>query len=303
MRFPALVMQCEAFLQCAAHGINIDFTSITNVGSRSLERGLGSRSITIADDARSITAARSPSVNDSSTNTRIRDRSAPFTSNDGFSVVAPISVIVPCSTCGRNASCCARLNRWISSTNRMVGRPSCNRSSASPTISRTRGTPSVTAEKGTNSESVYCAISRPRVVFPVPGGPQKIIDPTFPCSIALRKGLPAPSSCSCPMNSASESGRIRAASGCAAAGAANNDGSTFRRFGFGNFKVDAVQLYESQYGMSRAESRAASEKRDWKSPVVLVLDLRDKVRRRNVNGDTSGECQAVLSQRSECHCQ
>src|SRR5665213_3975015 len=47
MRFPALVMQCEAFLQCAAHGINIDFTSITNVGSRSLERGEGSARIAV----------------------------------------------------------------------------------------------------------------------------------------------------------------------------------------------------------------------------------------------------------------
>ena len=47
----------------------------------------------------------------SSTNTRERLSSAPITSNDGFSVVAPISATVPFSTCGRNASCCALLNR------------------------------------------------------------------------------------------------------------------------------------------------------------------------------------------------
>ena len=46
------------------------------------------------------------------------------TLGDGFSVVAPISVIVPSSTCGRNASCCALLKRWISSTKRIVRLPS-----------------------------------------------------------------------------------------------------------------------------------------------------------------------------------
>jgi hypothetical protein len=95
----------------------------------------------------------SSTVSCSSTKTRIRDRSAPLISNDGFSVVAPTRVIVPLSTLGRNASCCPRLKRWISSTKRIVPRPSCNRSFASATISRTRGTPSVTAEKGTNSRS------------------------------------------------------------------------------------------------------------------------------------------------------
>ena len=72
----------------------------------------------------------------------------------GFSVVAPMSVIVPASTCGRNASCCALLKRWISSAKRIVPRPVSRRSSASRTISRTRGTPSVTALNGTNSRSV-----------------------------------------------------------------------------------------------------------------------------------------------------
>src|ERR1051326_7299172 len=34
-----------------------------------------------------------------------------------------MSTIVPRSTCGRNASCCARLKRWISSTKRTVFAP------------------------------------------------------------------------------------------------------------------------------------------------------------------------------------
>ena len=39
------------------------------------------------------------------TNTLQRERSAPFTSNEGFSVVAPMSIMLPFSTKGKNASC------------------------------------------------------------------------------------------------------------------------------------------------------------------------------------------------------
>jgi hypothetical protein len=89
------------------------------------------------------------SFSGSNTNTRHRDSSGAVSSKLGFSVVAPISVMTPFSTQGRNASCCARLNRWISSQNRIVPRPSyLSRSSACLMISRTRATPSVTAEKG-----------------------------------------------------------------------------------------------------------------------------------------------------------
>ena len=58
-----------------------------------------------------------------STYTAARESSAEFTSNDGFSVVAPTKVKRPCSTYGRNASCCALLKRCTSSTKRMVARP------------------------------------------------------------------------------------------------------------------------------------------------------------------------------------
>ena len=37
-------------------------------------------------------------------------------------MVAPISRMFPASTCGRNASCCARLKRCTSSTNTIVRR-------------------------------------------------------------------------------------------------------------------------------------------------------------------------------------
>ena len=51
------------------------------------------------------------------TNTFERESSAALTSNEGFSVVAPIRTMSPDSTRGRKASCCALLKRWISSTN------------------------------------------------------------------------------------------------------------------------------------------------------------------------------------------
>ena len=57
-----------------------------------------------------------------SAKTRTRDSRAELTSNDGFSVVAPISVTVPFSTCGSTASCWFLLKRWISSMNRIVRR-------------------------------------------------------------------------------------------------------------------------------------------------------------------------------------
>jgi len=44
------------------------------------------------------------SASESRRNTFDRERSAAFTEKEGFSVVAPMSVIVPASTCGRNAS-------------------------------------------------------------------------------------------------------------------------------------------------------------------------------------------------------
>src|ERR1700733_1391891 len=51
------------------------------------------------------------------------------------------------------------------------------------------------------------------VVFPVPGGPQKIIDVESSFSMASRNGFPGPSRCSCPTNSSSVRGRILSASG------------------------------------------------------------------------------------------
>ena len=73
---------------------------------------------------RAPAASRSPRRRASlNTSTRARDSSGAFSSNDGFSVVAPTSTMVPSSITGRKLSCWARLKRWISSTNSSVPLP------------------------------------------------------------------------------------------------------------------------------------------------------------------------------------
>ncbi len=104
-----------------------------------------------------------------STNTLERESSAAFTSNEGFSVVAPIRTMSPASTRGRNASCCALLKRWISSTNTMVRRPVRRRRSCAAAItSRISLMPDSTALNGTKDACVRSAMSRASVVLPVP---------------------------------------------------------------------------------------------------------------------------------------
>ena len=85
---------------------------------------------------------------------RARDSSALMTSNDGFSVVAPMKVSVPSSTYGRNASCCALLKRCTSSTKRTVRRPRSARAvCARSTASRMSLTPAKHRRERMNSAS------------------------------------------------------------------------------------------------------------------------------------------------------
>ena len=108
--------------------------------------------------------------------TLVRDSRAAFTSNDGFSVVAPISMTVPASTCGSNASCCALLKRWISSTNSTVRSPCWSRRvAASAMASRRSLTPAMTAETATKRACASAASRRASVVLPVPGGPHRMM--------------------------------------------------------------------------------------------------------------------------------
>ena len=137
-------------------------------------------------------SGRRASASSGSSRNRVeRLSSGALTSKYGFSVVAPIRVSVPSSTAGRRASCWDLLNRWTSSRNRIVPRScSASRRRASAIASRTSLTPAVTADRATNALAVAPAISRARVVLPVPGGPQRITDDSRSASIRARRGRP-----------------------------------------------------------------------------------------------------------------
>ena len=58
-------------------------------------------------------------------------------------------------------------------------------------------------------EAVALAMISASVVFPVPGGPKRMIEEIRSASIARRSNFPAPRMCPCPAYSPSERGRIR----------------------------------------------------------------------------------------------
>ncbi len=132
----------------------------------------------------------------------------------GCSVVPPIRVSRPDSTCGSSASCCVLLNEWISSTKTTVGRPSRSSAScASSMAARMSLMPASTAEIAMKRLLVTLAASRPSVVLPTPGGPQRMKEWSLRDSKARRSGLPGPSRWRCPTTSASACGRISSARG------------------------------------------------------------------------------------------
>ena len=150
----------------------------------------------------------------SSLKTRARLRSGATTSKDGFSVVAPIRVIVPSSTACSTASCWALLKRWISSMKSIVrARPSRRPASAAAMTLRRSATPLETAERVANRAWVTPAMTRAMDVLPLPGGPQRMQDGAASASMARRSGASGPIKWDWPTNSSSVRGRIRAASG------------------------------------------------------------------------------------------
>ena len=149
--------------------------------------------------------------NCSNITTREREIRGEITSNDGFSVVAPIKEMSPLSTWGRKASCCALLKRWISSTNRMVRICRFQFWRARSITFSTSAFLAETADTSTKSALTSLAIMRARVVLPVPGGPQKIRETGSPLATIGRKMAIA---LSCPTTSSSDFGRIRSANGC-----------------------------------------------------------------------------------------
>ena len=160
----------------------------------SLSSTFRSLSITSVLMARSNSLSRSSFSRELSTYTCIRDSSGRITSNDGFSVVAPIRVMSPRSTAPKSESCCALLKRCISSIKSM-GLPLVRNNGllrARSITSRTSLTPAETALRVLNGSSSLFATICARVVFPVPGGPHRINDDSLPESIIRRSTAPGP---------------------------------------------------------------------------------------------------------------
>src|SRR5207237_8101145 len=74
------------------------------------------------------------------------------------------------------------------------------------------------AENGTNRARVVLAMIRASVVFPDPGGPQRIIDGMRSLAMALRRKRPSPNTSSKPTTSPLAFGRDRSASGASEGG-------------------------------------------------------------------------------------
>ena len=134
-------------------------------------------------------------------------------------MVAPTSTMVPSSTSGRKASCCALLKRWISSTKSSVPRPFERRRRAASKIFLRSATPVKMALICTKARSVASASSRAMVVLPTPGGPQNTTEPRLPSASIRPSGPSGPRRCAWPTTSSSRRGRRRSASGRGASAA------------------------------------------------------------------------------------
>ena len=161
-----------------------------------------------------MSAERSSSDSAWSSTTRERDMSAEFTSKKGFSVVAPTSTRMRSSTACSSASCWLRLNRWISSTNRMVRRPLIDRRFSVASISRRRSdTVPPTAETSTKAAFVVSAIDVRQRGLARAGRAEQ--DDRAELVLLDGRAQPAsrPHRLALPTSSSSERGRMRTASG------------------------------------------------------------------------------------------
>ena len=137
-----------------------------------------------------------------------------MTSKEGFSVVAPIRIIIHCSTAPSNESCWDLLNLCISSMNKTgLGWSKNCCFFAFSIVSRTSLTPELIALRLKKGLFCWLAIILARVVFPTPGGPHRMNEASFPDSIIFRRTLPSATRCSCPTKSSRFMGLIRSARG------------------------------------------------------------------------------------------
>ena len=124
----------------------------------------------------SINATISSLTRASRRNTRHRDKRALLMVKLGFSVVAPMRETIPFSTNGRSVSCWALFHRWISSRKTIVGLLFAKFDLALVMIFMISSFFDTTPERWKKSPSDSFDITYARVVFPVPGHHQNIID-------------------------------------------------------------------------------------------------------------------------------
>ena len=144
---------------------------------------------------------------------RQRERRALITVKLGFSVVAPIRVMIHFSTHGRRTSCWLFIHLWISSRKRIVCFHAEKFFCAFAMIFTTSSFFARTAERWKNSPWSEFAMTRAILVFPHPGGHHKRREGRRHASINLRIGFPSPIRFDCPTRSSRDSGRSRDARG------------------------------------------------------------------------------------------
>ncbi len=155
----------------------------------------------------------SSSLIDSRIYVRHRERRALITVKLGFSVVAPMRVMIPFSTQGRRTSCWDLVHLWISSRKRIVCRPDLKLAWAFAIILMTSSFFASTAERWKNSASRDCDMTLARLVFPHHGGPQRRIEGSRPASMNFLIGFPSPIRWDCQTRSLKFSGRRSEARG------------------------------------------------------------------------------------------
>src|SRR5882762_4034458 len=188
--------------------------------------------------------------------------------------------------------------------NRIVRVPYWRARSASAMTCLISLMPESTAENSMNSARDMAAMILASVVLPVPGGPQKSMEPASSRSIWRRSGWPGPTRCSWPTNSWTVRGRMRSASGLCVTWAS---GVGWKRF------IECLLLEPRPVAKEKAATRAGHPW-EWSLGAALpgsfvqdnaggdsgverfdATGLRDRERRVHFGDDIAGETGAFVA--------
>ncbi len=222
----------------------------------------------------------SASVSDFRVSSSDRLSSGEITENDGFSVVAAISVTSRFSTAGSSTSCWALEKRCTSSTNSTVPVPRASSRWASASAARTSLTPAVTADSSTNRRCPDAETTAAMVVLPTPGGPQRKTDIAVRPSASRRSGEPGPSRWSWPTISSTVRGRIRTASGVSAWPALLSEPAGRRRGCTAHRVAEQVRIHLADATPPRGRPASATARRRRRpDPCVRVFSCLSSIYR------------------------